>query len=400
MKKKQSKKIKHENKKLKKSNLFLVIIVALIFIGGFLKTVIVSEDINDYENRTAYKYTKPTIKNITNKEFQDNIELVLSDQIPLSTTMKKKYNEFNSSMNYNIMKTITKNNCENRYITMMPGVTTFDCDDTLVYFPSDLESRKEPVDSRIENINKAIKNNLAKVYVYYIETDSDIDFTTNEKTGVSDYVMKNLNTKNSHVYKINNFEEFSQNFYKTDHHWKLTGSYKGYLELADLMGVKKTIEKGEKKCVETPFVGSKAYASGVGDIYNEEFCIYEFDIPKHTITINGKEEKMYAARKASEIGWIAYGNGYGYDYAEIIFDYNQPKKENILLIGESYDNAILELIGSHYNKTYSIDLRHYEREFDKKFNYNEYVKEHDIDKVVFIGSMFYFSDETFNVGVK
>ena len=26
-----------------------------------------------------------------------------------------------------------------------------------------------------------------------------------EKTGVSDYVMKNLNTENSHVYKINNF---------------------------------------------------------------------------------------------------------------------------------------------------------------------------------------------------
>lgn len=400
MKKKQSKKTKQENKKIKISNLFLVIIVALIFIGGFLKTVIFSEDINDYENRTAYKYTKPTIKNITNKEFQDNIELTLSDQIPLSTTMKLKYNSINSFVNYNVMKALTKNNCKDRYITMMPGLTTYDCDNTLVYFPSDLESRKVPVDSRINNINKVIERDLATVYVYYIETDSDIDFTTNEKTGVSDYLIENLNTTHTHVYKINNFEEFSQNFYKTDHHWKLTGSYKGYLELAALLNVKTPLEKGEKKCVETPFVGSKAYSAGAGDVYNEEFCIYEFDIPKHSITINGKKEKMYAARKASEIGWVAYGNGYGYDYAEIIFDYKQPKKENILLIGESYDNAILELIGSHYNKTYSIDLRHYEREFGEKFNYSEYVKEHDIDKVVFIGSMFYYSDETFNVEVE
>lgn len=400
MKKKQSKKTKQENKKIKISNLFLVIIVALIFIGGFLKTVIFSEDINDYENRTAYKYTKPTIKNITNKEFQDNIELTLSDQIPLSTTMKLKYNSINSFVNYNVMKALTKNNCKDRYITMMPGLTTYDCDNTLVYFPSDLESRKVPVDSRINNINKVIERDLATVYVYYIETDSDIDFTTNEKTGVSDYLIENLNTTHAHVYKINNFEEFSQNFYKTDHHWKLTGSYKGYLELAALLNVKTPLEKGEKKCVETPFVGSKAYSAGAGDVYNEEFCIYEFDIPKHSITINGKKEKMYAARKASEIGWVAYGNGYGYDYAEIIFDYKQPKKENILLIGESYDNAILELIGSHYNKTYSIDLRHYEREFGEKFNYSEYVKEHDIDKVVFIGSMFYYSDETFNVEVE
>ena len=115
-------------------------------------------------------------KNITNKEFQDNIELVLSDQIPLSTTMKKKYNEFNSSMNYNIMKTITKNDCENRYITMMPGVTTFDCDDVIVWGTSSLEHDKASLDLRIQNINNAIKSTKATVYVYYIEKDTDINF--------------------------------------------------------------------------------------------------------------------------------------------------------------------------------------------------------------------------------
>ncbi|MGN1336992.1 MAG: hypothetical protein ACI4WW_00755 [Candidatus Coprovivens sp.] len=399
MKKKQSKKTKQENKKIRISNIFLVIIVALIFIGGFLKTVIFSEDINDYENRTTYKYTKPTIKNITDKEFQDNIELVLSDQLPLSTTMKKKYNEFNSSMNYNIMKTFTRNNCENRYITMMPGVTTFDCDDVLVWGTSSLEHDKASLDLRIKNINNAIKSTKATVYVYYIEKDTDINFETNKKSNISNYVMENIKTNNTHIYKINSFEEFKRDFYKTDHHWNYEGSYRGYLELAELLDVENPIKHKEKRCIEKSYTGSKANTSGASKIYIEDFCAYDYDVPNHKVTVDGKES-IYSRFSLQEGTPTTYGGYYGWDNAEIIFDYNQPKRENILLIGESYDNAIIELIGSHFNKTYSIDLRHYERTFGKKFNYTKYIKEHNIEKVILIGNIDYFTSETFNLEVE
>ena len=49
MKKKKDKK----KNSIKKSNIFLVLVTSLIFIGGFIKTIIFTKDINEYENRTA-----------------------------------------------------------------------------------------------------------------------------------------------------------------------------------------------------------------------------------------------------------------------------------------------------------------------------------------------------------
>lgn len=399
MKKKQRKKQTKKNKKIRISNLFLVIIVSIIFIGGFVKTIAMPESINSYENRTAYNYEKPTIKTIINKEFQDNIELTLGDQIPMATTMKKSYNAVNAISNYYVMKEVAKDYCDNNYVTMMPGLTTFGCEDIIVYYPRHLENEQSRLDLRIENINKAIKSTKAKAYVYYIEKDTEIDFTNNYKTNISQYVADNVNTKNTHIYKINSFEEFTRDFYETDHHWNLDGSYRGYLELAELLKIKTPLEHGEKRCIPESFTGSKASVSGASIIYKEDFCAYDYELPEHSIKVNG-ENDIYSLFTLKPDNSPVYGDFYGWDYGEIVVDYNQKKKDNILLIGESYDNAILELIASHYNKTYSIDLRHYERTFGENFDYIKYVKENDIDKVVFIGNIDFFVSEDFNLEVE
>lgn len=396
MKKKKAKK----KNSIKKSNIFLVIVTSLIFIGGFAKTVIAPEPINYYENRTAYNYEKPTTKTIVNKEFQDNIELTLGDQIPMATTMKKGYNSINAITNYNIMKKITSNYCKDNYVAMLSGLTTYGCDDTIVYYPRELEQEREKLDLRINNINKAIESTKAEVYIYYIEKDTDIQFNTQKQTAVSEYITSNVNTKNTHVYEINNFEEFQRDFYKTDHHWNLDGSYRGYLELTELLDVKTPLNYGDKNCINESFVGSKATVNGASVLFKEDFCTYDYELPEHTITINGEESTRYSFLTLKDNPYIGYANYYGGDYGEIIFDYNQKKKDNILIFGESYDNAILELIASHYNKTYSIDLRNYERENGKKFNYKQYIQDNDIDKIIFIGNIDFFVSDVFNVEVK
>ena len=381
-----------------KSYIFFIIVTSLTFIGGFTKTIITKENINEYENRTAYNYEKPTIKTIVNKEFQDNIELTLSDQIPLSTMMKKSYNRVNTLANATIMRNITKEYCKDHYVSILPGLITYGCDNNIVYEQRMLD--KESLDSRISNLNQAVENTNAKTYVFYIEKDTDINFETNKQSDIDKYIKENINTERFFVYETNNFEDFKNNFYKTDHHWNLDGSYKGYLDLAKLLNVKNTLEHGEVQCKTNSFSGSKSGAGAALSIYNEDMCIYKFDLPKHTIKINGKEADYYSATDISQLESISYATAYGDDYAEIIFDYNQKKKDNILLIGESYDNAILELIASHYNKTYSIDLRHYERTFGEKFNYTKYIKDNDIDKVIFIGNIDFFVSDVFNVEVE
>ena len=83
---------------------------------------------------------------------------------------------------------------------------------------------------------------------------------------------------------------------------------------------------------------------------------------------------------------LKYGLFYGGDEGEIIFDTGRKNRPSILIFGNSFDNAILKLIAGHFNKTYSIDLRHYEKTMGKPFLIDEYMKTHIIDKVLFIGN--------------
>ena len=83
-----------------------------------------------------------------------------------------------------------------------------------------------------------------------------------------------------------------------------------------------------------------------------------------------------------------YRELYGADFGEIVYDYKNDK-ENLLIIANSYSNSINGLIASHFNKTYIVDPRHY-----KNFNYQSYITNNNIDKVLVIGNISLFDDES------
>lgn len=146
--------------------------------------------------------------------------------------------------------------------------------------------------------------------------------------------------------------------------------------------------------------GTKAGQLGGTLLLKEEFCAYKYIIPTHKTFINNKIVSNYG----NYINYyenrnlpISYGDYYGWDNGLIEFDYNNNKKENLLIIGESYDNAINELISTHFNKTYNVDLRAYKSDMNKEFNIKEFIQENKIDKVLLIGNIDYFTLETFMI---
>ena len=67
------------------------------------------------------------------------------------------------------------------------------------------------------------------------------------------------------------------------------------------------------------------------------------------------------------------------------------------MVGESFDNAVLKLLASHYDTLYSIDLRYYEHSMGKAFDFGAYTREHGIDQVLLMGNIDFFIQDTFDL---
>ena len=381
--------------------LFVGVIVSFLLLG-LVVTLFFPRDINYLENRPANKVEKLTLDNYLNGDFQKKFGDALNDQVPLQGKMKKLYNDCNSSYELALISKVMKENKEERYISIKDSLLY---GDNLMYWPRDLETMKDSLNRKVENIEGQVKAHPdIDFYVYYIEKDTDINFETNEKVGAYEYLSEKFQKNNIPIagLKINNYEEFEKRFYKTDHHWNCYGSYQGYCEVMGLLNKKDEIIKPEKEMVLKKYTlsGSKAAAIGATGILTEEFPVYQFIYPQMDIRIDGVQADDYGQQQQYINGECAtegfsYGAFYGSDNAEIVFDTHNTEKENLLVIGESYDNAILKLLASHFNKTYSIDLRSYEGTFGSKFQFSKYIEENQIDKVLLIGNIDYFTMEEF-----
>ena len=95
-------------------------------------------------------------------------------------------------------------------------------------------------------------------------------------------------------------------------------------------------------------------------------------------------EKEYLRQEFSKEKFANhYALYYGDDYGEVIIEGNSGKR-NLLIIGDSYTNSVNKLIGTHFNKTYDVDLRHYKEAFNEDFDIKTYIEKNDIDKVLII----------------
>lgn len=376
---------------------FIVLIIVFLVINA-VRAIGYPKDMNYYENRYSEKIAPFSLSSYLDTSYQDQFENGMMDQVIFSQRYKKAYNTISSYYLQQVMKPILKKNPE-RYISYM-GKQIFG-GDYITYYIRQLEDMTSQLDEKIDNYNSYYeKMPELDFYLYYIEKDTDINFETNKKTGVYEYMQERLlfpKTQTS-KFKIDNFEEFSSYFYKTDHHWNYKGAYLAYTEILELLGVTDSVmlPQGTEEISYT-FSGSKAAGTGAA-AFREHFVAYRFEYPDMKIQIDGEEVADYGNQDAyfeHEMSDISYGKFYGGDDGEIIFDLEQPEKENILLIGESYDNAILKLVASHFNRTYSVDLRNYESELGKEFSFMEYVREHDISKVLLIGNVDYFVMDKF-----
>ena len=209
-----------------------------------------------------------------------------------------------------------------------------------------------------------------------------------------------LPEENMDAFSVDSFEQYRENFFATDHHWKNTGSYRGYREVLKLLGCDETpLQPRSERVLSDRFYGS--YARGDLSCYNDKFKVYEFDFPAMECRVDGYESENYGNQEyylAGNMPVEAYGKFYGLDNGEVFYSTNRPERENLLIIGDSYDNAIIRLLATHFNNTYSVDPRTYEVYLYKPFSLEYYIEICEADKVLFLGNFDTLTDQRFYLG--
>ena len=387
-------------------NYFFLVIICMVFAFGMYGLVKTPQKTSTSENRNLTQFSLFTIKNFLNGKFQDNFEKAFSDQFVFSEKIRVVYGEtINDLPTYGLYDAI----CENRYMRLDGKTytnTIFNCDDYIIppaldedpIYKSDLTSGV--LERNIARYNHV--NSLADTYYYYFDEPQIWNFQTGEKVIDLEAILKEKLTGKYTFAKLqyDGYDGFKKYFYKTDHHWNYAGSYQAFYDIAKMFGVKNPIEPTGTFTSEEYFFGSKARDSRNHKI-KEKFTVYTFDLPKHDTYINHEEaqygnyEKFFNHDYVVEQDANLYRFVYGSDFGEVLFDYHQPKKDNLLIISNSFDNPINVLIAQYFNKTYAIDLRNYNNQLKETFKISKYIEEKKIDKVLFImGERMLFNEKS------
>ena len=365
--------------------------------SGFIRAALFPKEINDYEGRAAYQLPKLNSAPADAPAYQDRIENALTDQFPFSQYLKKAYNVLKYDyLDLTAMPVVREH--PDRYFFIQPSLMY---NDMMVERPVPLEKISPDMDRVLASYDRlTFADPEAEFYLYYVESDNDLDFETGEKNGVFEHIMSTSKLPKEHIarFAVNSFADYRDSYYSTDHHWNWRGSYRGYTELLELLGCdEKPLEPVEEVSFSRPWQGSKSKTVGFGAV-TEIFCAYRFEFPDMSVTIDGSPASDYGRQNEffdNRDAAVSTLDFYGGNYEEVILDTGRPERESILLIGDSFTHAILKPLASHYDRTCLLDPRC--RPLDME-EVSAFIEREGIDKVIFVNYSSTLSDTRFVIG--
>ena len=339
-----------------------------------------------YENRPAKRWPAFDTVAFLGGEYQSAAEDALADQLPGAIHMKKLYNIYDTGLALPLIRALGR---DGGYVGFR-NICFFK--DMLVVRPVPLAEKEAALTESARKISAwAEAAPDVDFYVYYLETDRDLNLETGEKSGLYDCLASGLALPAGHVgrLEIKSFEDYRRFFLKTDHHWNADGSREGYAEICGLLGIS-PLPLVCQHTVPACYRGTRA--AGVEGVPAEDFTVNVYDYPDMTVTIPYgpiPDYGMQALFVEGALESVSYGSVFGVDCGELVFDTGRDGK-NLLVMGDSYDNAVVKPLAAGFAKTYCVDLRSFASELGHPFEMADYLQEHDINAVLFVGGIDYF----------
>ncbi|MCR8641739.1 DHHW family protein [Paenibacillus sp. N1-5-1-14] len=173
-------------------------------------------------------------------------------------------------------------------------------------------------------------------------------------------------------------------YFRTDHHWTALGAYYAYSELMKTMGERPELLSTYKKETIEEFLGSSYKATLSGDLKsNPDTIEYYVPIVDYKFTVRYGNARS-SSRHVVDPQFATASNGYavflGGDFPQGKITTGANNGKRLLVVKDSYANALVPFLVPHFEEIDVIDPRHFEGSL------TAYMKEHRFTDVLFLSS--------------
>lgn len=230
-----------------------------------------------------------------------------------------------------------------------------------------------------EFYNKLSK--YANLYIYLPSRYEYYDFNTISLLDMKSYKDKFINSLDSSIkvdeLKINNEEEYTKLFYKTDHHWNAYGALAGYKDIANMMGIDSYDLTASVS--DTKYRGSIAKATLDANTY-DYFTYINIPLRVDALvdgTTNSKFKPM-VIKDTKNIYYDYYVGYYDGLFSEVKYQFGCAcGNNNLLIIGDSYSWMIDYIIANNFDYTYVLNPK-----LAKKMDMVKYIQDNNIKTIL------------------
>jgi hypothetical protein len=335
----------------------VVVLSAMILVGGILIFVLPSKDFSQEENRMLTTFPKFSFESLLSGEFTADIGSFYSDQFPFRDALVG----FKANLELALLR------CENNGVLVGEDGYLID---RLEYSEAEyknLESGLRAIDKFIEYCEengysaelalmpRAIDVMQSKIHPFFDTTRADAAWNIVRSASVSYVdVLPELRAR---------AEDGEYVWYKTDHHYTTLGAYYVYLALGKTLGYTPvSLDHFDKYTASESFHGTTYSASGIkwADYDTVEFYRYGgdtevklFDSLGNEIESDGFYVKSYLEKKDKYSAFLG-GNS-----ARLSIKHTDGKERpTLLIVKDSFSHAIVPFLAIHFDIEL-VDMRYY-----------------------------------------
>ncbi|MDY4127870.1 DHHW family protein [Peptostreptococcus porci] len=329
--------------------------VVLLFVVMFLNIITPTSKTSVAENRELQQRPSMSLSRLLDGKFASEYTKFLSDQFINRDGLikiKAKFDLMTGKKEINGVY-IAKNDY------LMEGFKRSDDNSTL---------------SKLSEINKFTNNNTGlKVSMMLVPNKVEIYSNLLPKSNPNDsqkeyvnFVKKNLDSKIKVVELFDVFEKNKNNidlYFKTDHHWTTDGAYLAYVEYCKALNLEPINENMlERNLASDSFKGSLYYKNGAEIGFPDELYLYLNKNEDKPVLVKyyddlKKVPSLYDVSKLQ--GRDPYEVFTGGNHTQIKIRTNIDTKRKLLVVKDSYANAMLPFLVNNFSEITVVDLRYF-----------------------------------------